>query len=533
MNQIEIKKRRIEICSHVIGLVTLLALGYILKDNGIAYVAFAMESFMLFWTITGGGVADTLGRLLRGRSAKGQYRNAAKLRRNALLLEGAVGAVGSVLLFACAGLLGEHLLSLHYCVFMIRLLSPVIFLRTMSSLLLGCFQGEGTELPTAIVSVMRQVCILIFSLLFANLFMQHGYKIGALLREENFAAMHGGLGVALAVLIAEALVLLFLLLVYRGSHRKERKGTGAGMRTTDSFVSQVRILYGSWLPVMFTAFLQQLPIWLGLFFYRNSIADLSGLNDYGVFYGRYLTLTGIWILPGCALLLGSSYKVAGCVRREEPRYARGNFSGGLHMGVLYGVFLSLFMTVMAPQIAGIFGGNAVDLLTKMLRFGSFLILFTVLGSYFSEILTLLGGKFQVMGALALYDLVFIVSLIAFLNGGKMGIMAVLNAGILAAGVFMAACGALILYQTGLGVNWIQSVAIPAGVACAVCLIVFFIAKALTPHLGNPVTVGLCLVVGLICDWVVLLFLNNFREQELSYMPGGAVIRAIGQMLKIY
>lgn len=533
MNQIEIKKRQIEICSHALGLVTLLALGRVLHDNGIAYIAFALESFLLFWTCTGGGVADTLGRLLRVRSAKGQYKNAAKLRKNALLLVGSTGVAGGVLLFGCAGLIGNGLLELNYCVVMIKLLAPVIFLRTMSALLLGYFQGEGTELPTVISCVMRQVCIFALSLLFSNLFARYGHKVSALLREENFSAMHGGLGVALAVLISETLVLLFLLLVYRGSRGENRRNGGGGMRMTDTFVSQVRILYGGLLSFAFTALMRQIPIWLGMILFRKSIVELSELNDYGVFYGKYLALTWILILPGCAMSLGSAYKVAGCVRREEPRYARGNFSGGLHMGVLYGVFFSLFMTVLAPQIAGTFGGAAADTLTKMLRFGSFLILFTMIGSYFSEILTLLGGKFQVMGALALYDLVFVISATAFLNGGKMGIMALLNAGVLSGAVFMAATGALLFYQIGLRVDWLQSVGIPTGAACVVCLVVFFIAGALTPHLGNPVTVGLSLVLGQICYWALLLFINNLREQELNYMPGGNFIRSIGRILRIY
>ncbi|MCM1112851.1 MAG: oligosaccharide flippase family protein [Muribaculum sp.] len=532
MNQIEIKKRQIAIVSEMIGIITLFVLGKLLGDNGITYIAVAGETFLFVWTLTGSRLADTLGKLLRGRSAKGQYRNASKLRRNAMILEGILGLAGSVVLFVCAEAVGEGLFGIAYSAAIIRRLAPVIFLRTLSAVLLGYFQGEGTELPTVIAGVMRQICILIFTVIFVELEGRQGGKVSALLREENFAAMYGGLGAAWAVLASELLVLLFLILVYRGSRRKEKKSGTDGMRTTDTLGSQIRILYGSLFPVMGISLLQRLPVWLGLYLFRRSVADLAGMDVYGVFYGQYMVLTGFLILPGCAMLLGNCYKTAGCVRREEPRYARGYFSGGLHMGMLYGCFCAVFVAVLAPQFAGILGEAAAPA-ANMLRFGSFVILFTMAGFYFSEILALLGGKYQVMGALALQGFVFLIALEAFLNGGKMGIMALVNAGVFASAAFAAATGALLFYQMRFGVDWIQAVAIPAAGACVVGIVVYFIGRAVTPHLGNLTAVLVCLIVGGVLYWCPLLFLNQFREQELNYTPGGGLIRKVGQMLKIY
>ncbi len=283
----------------------------------------------------------------------------------------------------------------------------------------------------------------------------------------------------------------------------------------------------------FVAFLQQLPIWTGMFFYSSGPASTDGLNAYGVLYGRYIPLMGILLFPACVLLLENCYKVAGCVRREEQRYARGNFSGGLHMGVVYGMFFAVFVAILAPQVAGLFWGMGAEPAVQMLRFGSFILLFAIAGFYLSEILMLLGGKFQILGLLALYNMVFVICLLLFLNKGKMGVMALVYAGLISGAVYAAAAGALLFYQTRMNIDWLQCVAIPAGTACAVGLIIMFAGKLATPHLGNLVTVLICLVLGQICYWILLMIMRNFREQELNYTPGGKLIRKLGQIFRVY
>lgn len=533
MNQVEIKKRQVEIVSYVLEMIILLVLGNILGDNGIVYIAFAVECFLFFWTVTGSRVADVLGKLLRARSSRGQYKNANKLRKNVMILEGAAGLVGSVVLYACADLLGEGLFGLIYIVAILKILAPVVFLRTMVSVLLGYFQGEGTELPSVISYVMRQLCILGFSVLFAKLFGIYGHKVSALLRLDNFTAMYGGMGVALGILLAEVLVLLFLFLVYRGSRRTEKKSGGEGMRTTDTFGSQAAILCSSLTVPILTAILQQMPIWLGMFFFRRSLTDMAELNDYGILYGKYLPLVGILFLPAWALLLSNVYKVVGCVRRDEQRFARGNFSGGLHMAFIYGMFFSIFMAIFAPQLADVFCGAEVELAVRMLRFGSFVILLSIIGFYLSEILLLLGGKIQVLGTLALYNVVYVIALLLFLKSGNAGVMSLIFAGLIASAAHIGGTGALLFYQVRLGVDWLQSIAIPAGAACVTGLLLLFVGRALTPHLGSLVTVILCLALGQICYWVILLLIRNFGTQELGYIPGGNLIRKLGQFFRAF
>lgn len=533
MNQIEMKKRQMEMVSYILGLLVLLLLGNVLEDNGAAYLAIAVESFLLFWTFTGSCLADTLGRLVRSRSSKGQYKNATKLRRNALVVEGFLGAVGSVALFLLAEPLGEGLFGLSYTVSMIQILAPIVFVRTLSSVLLGYFQGEGTELPTVISYLVRQVCVFGLSLLFVNLFKSYGAKVSDLLRDDNFTAMYSGMGVSLALLVTEVLLFLFLFLVYRGSRRREKRNGNEGMRTTDTFAGQIAVLYSNLFPTILTTFLAMLPMWLGILFYRKSVADISMFNDYGLFVDKCIPVLGFMILPGCMILMETCHKTAGCLRREENRFARGHFQGGLHMSFVYGLFVAVFTAILAPQLAGIICKTNVEMVTQMLRYGAFVVLTVIVAFYFSELLTALGGKFFVLGLLALYNLVYVGCLALFLNGGKAGVMSLVYAAMIAGAVYVIGAAVLVFLQLRVVVDWLQGIAVPAGVACVVGLILLFATKAMTPHLGNLITAIVALIIGNIIYWILLMLMRNFREQELSYTPCGKVIRMIGQMLRVY
>ncbi len=532
MNQIEKKKRQMEMISYMLGLIVLLLIGNILGENAVAYLAIAMECFLLFWTVTGSCLADVLGKLVRVRSSKGQYKNATKLRRNALVVEVFLGIIGSLLLFVLAKPLGERLFGLAYVVPMIQILAPVIFVRTLSSVLLGYFQGEGTELPTVISYGMRQVCVFGLSLIFVNLFKNYGEKVSALLRLENFSFMYSGMGVAVAIMLTECLILLFLLLVYRGSRRREKRGN-EGMRTTDTFGGQMAVLYGNLFPAILTTFLGLLPLWLGILFFRKSISDIAGLLDYGIFYGRLLPILGLFIIPGCMLLLPSCHKMVGCLQREEQRFARGYFQSGLHMSMVYALFTAVFSAVLAPQIAGVLCKAYEIAATQMLRYGAVVIFFAVMMFFESEILSALGSKFILIGLQVLYNVVYAISLVCFLNGVKAGIMSLVYGAVVAGIVYTAAGLVLICMQLRFGINWLQSVAIPAGVASVTGLVLLLITKVMTPHLGNLLTIFLSLLIGNLVYWVGLMLLRNFREQDLSFIPGGKLIRMLGHFLRVY
>ena len=238
MNQVEVKRKQIQFFSYALAGINVWIFGKELGNNGLAYLTAAFLVFAFFWILTGKNIPDRMGKLLRGRSAKGQYKNVLKMRRNMMLFQMAAGLLAALF---CAGV-GYVVLEKAFCIpygsMILWILCPALFFRCIQSVFLGCFQGEGSEMPSAVSCVLRQVFYLGLGLLFLGIFGNYGEKVSLLLKRDDFTAMYGAMGVAVGILISELLVTLFLFVIYRGSMSGRRENEN-GMKGTDSFAGQI------------------------------------------------------------------------------------------------------------------------------------------------------------------------------------------------------------------------------------------------------------------------------------------------------
>ena len=103
MNQVEVKRRQIQSFSYVLVCINIWVFGKSIGDNGLGYLAAAVLVFALFWVLTGKNLPDRMGRMLRGRNARGQYRNVSRMRKNMMLFQIAEGLLGTVLCMSQIG----------------------------------------------------------------------------------------------------------------------------------------------------------------------------------------------------------------------------------------------------------------------------------------------------------------------------------------------------------------------------------------------------------------------------------------------
>ncbi len=534
MNHAEVRSKQSQAAAAIVMLVTLTIIARLTGYNGAAYIAAAAEVCAFIYTVAGGGLANVLGRLLRVRNAKGQYRNAAKLRRNVMLLQLVLGALGTVFIMIFSGNIAERVFHVQYSALILLILSPVVFLRSVSAVLTGYSKGEGSELPSAAAGILRQVFILIFSVVFCKMLGGYGSKVSRLLMQENFTSMYGGVGVALAVTLTEILIVIFLLVIYRGTRRSKAGAAQDGMRAQDSFMDSVRILCGGRGIQAGALLLAILPAPLGLIFLQRA-AEGSGqaaleygayLVGYGVTCGIPAALVMMLILPICG-------QAAGHLRRDEQRFARLVFQGGVHIGVVHTAFPVAFLAVMSGQIAAVMCPGQAEISAKMLAGGSSVILFIVLSLYFSRILILSGKRYLVIGALIIADVLYAVTATVLLNTGKVGILALVYSGIMGSGVLCVSLSMLAYRQMRQRPDWLHVLVVPVVMACVAGLVCMLLGRVFTPHLGELVSSIVCFVLAGALYWAGLLLLRNFREQELEIIPGGKLINSIGQMLHVY
>ncbi len=129
MNQVEVKRKQIQYFSYCLACLTIWIFGKSIGSNGLGYLAAAVLIFELFWILTGKNLPDRMGRMLRGKNAKGQYQNAARLRKNCMLFEAMEGIVGSVLCAFVGWILLEKVFRVPYGSMILWILSPILLFR--------------------------------------------------------------------------------------------------------------------------------------------------------------------------------------------------------------------------------------------------------------------------------------------------------------------------------------------------------------------------------------------------------------------
>jgi len=534
MNQMEIIRRQIGAASNILLLIVWFVIGNRIGDIATAYVAVAIGVCFLFTAIVSGGVSDTLGRILRSRRNKGQYKNVYKMKQSAFVVQFLAGIVFALLLFGLAGVLAEHVLKSEYCTLLIRVLAIFVFLRSMSSLLVGFLQGEGFELPAAASGVIRPFLILGFSGLFSGKMVDYGVKVGNLLQDDHFAAMYSGVSVVLAVCVAELFCVIFLMILYKGCSMLSKQRRQEGLKSTDSIRTCINALFNGRYSLCVTECLAVFAMLAGFFFWNRTentgdmfeMACSAYFQKYWVVYGVFVAVVFLLSIP----VLNKTFEY---IRKEDKRFARISFQSGVHISMAHGIFFAVFGAVMAGQIVGLLKPTNQELVLAMLRMGSAIVALSAVCCYYIRFLVSAGRKLHVMGAVILSTILFIAvnSIVFFL--GKWTEKTIVMTGVLTFVILWILLGSLAYRLMRVRVDWLQVVVMPLGAGCVSGLIGMFLGKILTPHLGNGMTLFVTFLLTTLIYWIVLLVMRNFKEQELDVIFGGKIIYALGQVLRVY
>lgn len=141
MNQVEVKRKQIQFFAYALAVINVWIFGRKLGNNWLAYLTAALLVFAFFWILTGKNIPDRMGKLLRGRSAKGQYKNVSKMRRNMMLFQMAAGLLSALFCAAVGYAVLEKVFRIPYGSMILWILCPALFFRCIQSVFLGCFQG--------------------------------------------------------------------------------------------------------------------------------------------------------------------------------------------------------------------------------------------------------------------------------------------------------------------------------------------------------------------------------------------------------
>lgn len=532
MNQAELTKKQIVICSYILSAIIFISFGGKVGSNGIAYLGVAIQSISIFLFFNFFGVADMIGKMIRGKKNKGFYKDAVVVRGRVLVIQAITGIVLMAVCFFMAPVFCGKVFGVPYGVIPLQILSVLIFLHSLEAMFGGYFQSVGSYLPEAIGSLIRVIFTYLFSNFFAGRMLEQGKKVSALLMNSDFDGMYGAIGLSIGFVIGEALVLVFYLFLYLISDRRgEKKRIAGGHQKVESMGDTCHYFYATLLLLFATNILTYLPGFAMFHFLGKKAQDVYA-NAYllGELYGKYFPVVFLFMCVYYLRFHVFGTKMLSYARKQDYRSVAEHIGAGLHYTWCIGLYFCVMLMALANNFSAAFFAddkylNGILPTMGVLVFASFLFSFAMSTlSYLKERVMMLAGSVLVAVITILYYAIF--------AGKETSLSTMAFNGYLFGTLFVGIVGTVLLvWKHQVRLDYIRVFVIPlfgiavAGLAC------IFLSKLLTPHLGNMVSFLLCCVCGLLLYVIVLGVTQSVKDTELSCLYGNLGKRILGLVFR--
>ena len=298
----------------IIGLLYRSPLTSIIGDEGNGYYSFAYNIYTIILLISSYSIPSAIAKVMAQRIAFGEYRNAHRIFKCAILYVVVVGGAASLFAYFAA-----PYLVVENAVPVLRIFAPTIFLSGLLGVLRWYFQAHRTMVPTSASQVLEQIlnaCVSIGAawLLVRNL--GDGDKTLKAVRGASGSALGTGSGVLIA--------LIFMLAIYLRKRKNilaEVEADESGKE--DSYGQLFKVLLLVVTPFILSTFIYNLSTSMNQTIYSKicmqikHFAQDEAATMYGIFSGKSVVITNIPIAFSSAM-------AAALIPGISAAFAKGN-----------------------------------------------------------------------------------------------------------------------------------------------------------------------------------------------------------------
>lgn len=534
MNEALLDKKRLDGLSLIILLSASIVFRFRVGNIGMGYLLTCFMLYEAMWVFFGENYSEVLGRILRSRYQKSKYKSARIIKRYASSMTYFQAALGGIFIAGLGSYLIRYVFKVNHSFYLIWFFGIIFAVRLISENIGGflCSKKSSIRLYAAI-SVVRQILIAVFGNIFISVLSGYGSKIAALYKQDDFAALYSCFGICIAAILSELVVLILVLVMKLLSGKKESDFEDDYFQKKDNTGNVFLMIWQRRIFDVLNTLFMIFPFVFGVFcLYQKSADKYQAASDIGLFGGTVLFPGVIFCTLGYMFTLPIMGEISLNLRQGKMRYAQNHFQTAIHLCFIYGSFGCIYLISESQIIASMFEESVSSLVSKLMVYGAFLTL-TMLASLFmlrllvANGLTLLTYFVQIPS-----DVIFVVVLSIAIKKNPQ--MATAFALALLISFICKFIGYLIVSIVKLEMNLdpIGNLFVPMAVSAVVCVLNVFLAKVISPHLGNIFTLFVSFIEEAFVYLVILLLSRNIKENEIEYLPGKRLITIIAQTLHV-
>ncbi len=380
------------IICRIIGILYRSPLAAVIGDEGNGYYGSAYNIYTIILLISSYSIPSAISKVIAGKLALKEYRNAQRIFHCAFIYVIAVGGVASLFAFIAAGFPG--FLVEENAANVLRIFAPTIFFSGLLGVLRGYFQAHKTMVQTSVSQILEQILNAVISILAAYLLKQTVIDKD-LTTQAIYGAMGSALGTGAGVLIA----LAFMWLVY-GMNRKmiarriKRDKSGNILSYSEIF----RIIFFLVTPFILSTFIYNFSTSLDETIYRKILklvkdVDVAKIATwYGIYSGKAVVISNIPIAIASAMSAAMIPSISGKFATGDIKGTRAKVHTAILTTMLIAIPAAVGIGVLAkPVVSFLFPGQtSLDMAAGLLRALSITVVFYSLSTLTNAVLQGIG-----------------------------------------------------------------------------------------------------------------------------------------------
>lgn len=523
----------------LIGILYRVPMTNIIGDEGMGYYSTAFNVYNIMLILSSYSLPLAVSKMVSARMAKGQYRNAVRVLKAALVYATVVGGIACFITWNFADFFATTAFNTPFCVYALKTLAPTIWIMAYLGVLRGFFQGHGTMIPTAISQIFEQVINAVISVVAAGVLFKIGLDSNRVYNTtgypQAFGAAGGTIGTGAGALAALLFMLLLFSIYWPVVKRRKRRDRS---RRTDSY-GDISVTF------LFTV----VPVIISSAVYNiNAVVDNSimaygmealgrgkeFLSLWGIYNNKYMLLVHVPLAMANSLSSSLIPSLSGAVARKEKGAVIAKTSLAIRFAMLIAIPSAVGLTVLSAPINNLLfkSGDNTEAI-RMLITGSAAVIFLSMSTVTNAILQGINHMNVPVRNAFISLILHIGVLYLMLMMFKMGIYSMVFANI-AFAVFMCILNAIAIRRY---LNYRQEIVktflLPAVASAFMGAAAFGIYKGVTLIIKSNLLGTIFAVLAAIAVYGVLLIkLRCVDEEELYSMPGGTKVIRLSRKLHL-
>ena len=523
----------------LIGILYRVPMTNIIGDEGMGYYSTAFNVYNIMLILSSYSLPLAVSKMVSARMAKGQYRNAVRVLKAALVYATVVGGIACFITWNFADFFATTAFNTPFCVYALKTLAPTIWIMAYLGVLRGFFQGHGTMIPTAISQIFEQVINAVISVVAAGVLFKIGLDSNRVYNTtgypQAFGAAGGTIGTGAGALAALLFMLLLFSIYWPVVKRRKRRDRS---RRTDSY-GDISVTF------LFTV----VPVIISSAVYNiNAVVDNSimaygmealgrgkeFLSLWGIYNNKYMLLVHVPLAMANSLSSSLIPSLSGAVARKEKGAVIAKTSLSIRFAMLIAIPSAVGLTVLSAPINNLLfkSGDNTEAI-RMLITGSAAVIFLSMSTVTNAILQGINHMNVPVRNAFISLILHIGVLYLMLMVFKMGIYSMVFANI-AFAVFMCILNAIAIRRY---LNYRQEIVktflLPAVASAFMGAAAFGVYKGVTLIIKSNLLGTIFAVLAAIAVYGVLLIkLRCIDEEELYSMPGGTKVIRLSRKLHL-